>query len=161
MATPWPSGDSRSTAERPERVVQRTHIAVRHRPREPVSPRTRSAGRLPAVGWGAGWVITGVGVAVVLAALRDIFHTLWHPSGRGGLGRKFLGAVWRAGRPRHGHRRVRVLAGPLAMVVVVMAWVVLIVLGWTLIYWPHLAGDRRDGAPDRFGSPLAVREAGV
>jgi hypothetical protein len=26
------------------------------------------------------------------------------------------------------------------MVVVVMAWVVLIVLGWTLIYWPHLAG---------------------
>src|SRR4051794_3355547 len=76
MATPWPSGDPRSTAERPERVVQRTHIAVRYRPREPVSPRTRSAGRLRAVGWVAGWVITGVGVAVVLAALRDIFHTL-------------------------------------------------------------------------------------
>src|SRR3954453_2348263 len=66
MATPWPSGDPRSTAERPDRVVQPTHIAVRYRPREPVSPRTRSAGRLPAVGWVAGWVITGVGVAVVL-----------------------------------------------------------------------------------------------
>ena len=86
----------------------------------------------------AGWVVTGVGVVVVLAALRDIFHTLWHPSGRGGLARRVLAAVWRAGRPRQGHRRVRVLAGPLAMVVVVIAWVALILLGWTLIYWPHL-----------------------
>jgi hypothetical protein len=108
-------------------------------PRGTAPRRSRSAGRLPTVGWVAGWVITGVGAAVVLATLRDIFHTLWHPSGRGGLARKVLAAVWRAGRPRRGHRRVRVLAGPLAMVVVVVAWVVLIVLGWTLIYWPHLA----------------------
>jgi hypothetical protein len=107
--------------------------------REGTAPRpSRSAGRLPVVGWVAGWVVTGVGVVVVLAALRDIFHTLWHPSGRGGVARRVLAAVWRGGRPRRGHRRVRVLAGPLAMVVVVMAWVALIVLGWTLIYWPHL-----------------------
>ena len=85
-----------------------------------------------------GWVVTVLGVAVVLAVLRDIFHTLWHPSGHGGLGRRVLAAIWRIGRPRRGHRRVRALAGPLAMVVVVMAWVALIVLGWTLIYWPHL-----------------------
>ena len=90
------------------------------------------------MGWVAGWIITAVGAAVVLAALRDIFHTLWHPSGRGGLARKVLVAVWRAGRPRRGHHRVRLLAGPLAMVVVVMAWIALIVLGWTLIFWPHL-----------------------
>jgi len=90
------------------------------------------------VGQVAGWVVSGIGVFVVLAALRDIFHTLWHPSGRSGLGRKVMAAAWRAGRPRRGHRRVSVLAGPLSMVVVVLAWVVLIVLGWTLIYWPHL-----------------------
>jgi len=90
------------------------------------------------VGWIADWVITLLGVAVVLAALRDIFHTLWHPSGHGGLGRKLLAAAWRLGRPRRGHRRLSVLAGPLAMVLVVLAWVTLIVLGWTLIYWPHL-----------------------
>ena len=87
----------------------------------------------------AGWVITCGGLFVVLAALRDIFHTLWHPSGRSGLGRNVMAAVWRAGRPRRGHRLVSVLAGPLSMVVVVLAWVVLVVLGWTLIYWPHLA----------------------
>jgi hypothetical protein len=91
------------------------------------------------VGLIAGWVVTCVGAAVVLAVLRDIFHTLWHPSGRSGLGRKVMAAVWRAGRPRRGHRRVGLLAGPLAMVFVVLAWVALIVLGWTLIYWPHLA----------------------
>jgi hypothetical protein len=75
----------------------------------------------------------------VLVALRDIFHTLWHPSGRGGVGRKIVATIWRAGRPRRGHHRIRVLAGPLAMVVVVLAWVALVVLGWTLVYWPHLA----------------------
>lgn len=88
----------------------------------------------------AGWVVTLLGVGLVLAVLRDIFHTLWHPSGHGGLGRKVLAALWRVGRPRRGRRRVRALAGPLAMVVVVIAWVALIVVGWTLIYWPHL-GD--------------------
>jgi hypothetical protein len=75
---------------------------------------------------------------VVLAVLRDIFHTLWHPSGHGGTGRRVLAAVWRVGRRQQGDRRVRALAGPLAMVVVVIAWVALIVLGWTLVYWPHL-----------------------
>ena len=86
----------------------------------------------------ADWLITGAGVAVVLAALRDIFHTLWHPSGRSGFSRQVMAAVWRAGRPRRGRRRVSVLAGPLSMVVVVLAWVGFIVLGWTLVYWPHL-----------------------
>src|SRR3954452_19811244 len=109
-------------------------MAASRRPR-----RSRSAGRLPTVGWVTGWVITGAGAAVVLATLRDIFHTLWHPSGRGGLARKVMAAVWRAGRPRRGHRRIGGLAGPLSMVVVVLAWVMLIVLGWPLIYWPHLA----------------------
>jgi hypothetical protein len=96
------------------------------------------AGRLPGVGWVADWVVAVLGVTVVLATLRDVFHTLWHPSGHGGLGRKVLAAIWRVGRPGHGHRGVRALAGPLAMTLVVMAWVTLIVLGWTLIYWPQL-----------------------
>ena len=80
-----------------------------------------------------GWVVTALGAVVVLVALRDIFHTLWHPSGRSGLSRRVMAAVWRAGRPRRGRRRVSVLAGPLSMVVVVLAWVLSVVVGWTLV----------------------------
>jgi hypothetical protein len=79
--------------------------------------------------------VTAVGVVLVLAALRDIFHTIWHPSGRGRLSRWIMRAVWRVGR---GRRALRRLTGPLAMVVVVLAWVLLILLGWALVYWPHL-----------------------
>lgn len=86
----------------------------------------------------AAWTVTAVGAAVVLLALRDIFHTLWHPSGRSGFSRQLMAAVWRAGRPRRGRRRVSVLAGPLSLVAVVLTWVALVVLGWTLVYWPHL-----------------------
>ena len=81
--------------------------------------------------------MTAAGAAVVLMVLRDIFHTIWHPSGRGGLSRRLMGAVWGLGRRR---RVLGPLTGSLAMVVVVLAWVVLILLGWALVYWPHLPG---------------------
>lgn len=81
--------------------------------------------------------MTAVGAVLVLVALRDIFHTIWHLSGRGGLSRRLMGAVWRVGRRR---RALGPLTGPLAMVVVVLAWALLILLGWALVYWPHLPG---------------------
>jgi hypothetical protein len=86
---------------------------------------------------GLGWLVTAVGAVLVLVALRDIFHTIWHPSGRGRLSRRLMGAVWRLGRRR---RALGQLTGPLAMVVVVLVWVLLILLGWALVYWPHLPG---------------------
>ena len=33
------------------------------------------------------WVFTILGVSLVMVALRDIFHTLWHPGGFGPLSR--------------------------------------------------------------------------
>src|SRR3954466_14872968 len=94
--------------------------AARRRPHAVLRPQP---GRLALVGPVVRWVITAVGVAVVLIVLRDIFHTLWHPSGRGGFARQVMAAGWRAGRPRRGRHRVSVLAGPLAMVFVVCTWV--------------------------------------
>jgi hypothetical protein len=82
-----------------------------------------------------GWLVTAGGAVLVLVALRDIFHTIWHPSGRGALSHRLMGAVWRVGRRR---RALGPLTGPLGMVVVVLAWVLLIQLGWALVYWPHL-----------------------
>jgi hypothetical protein len=84
-----------------------------------------------------GWIVTAAGVVLVLVALRDIFSTIWHPGGRGGLTRRLMLGVWvigRSGRRRWLHR----LSGPLAMVVVVFSWLAMILLGWALIYWPHL-----------------------
>lgn len=103
-----------------------------------------------------GWAVTAAGSVVVLAALRDIFHTLWHPSGRGDIARSVMAAVWWAGRA--GSRR-GALAGPLAMVAVVLTWAVLVVLGGALVYWPHLPGSfSLDSAlaPDRGGFPDAL-----
>ncbi len=33
------------------------------------------------------WLVTLTGVAMVLIVLRDLFHTLWHPTRHGGLSR--------------------------------------------------------------------------
>ncbi|MCZ2820977.1 potassium channel family protein [Modestobacter sp. VKM Ac-2977] len=82
--------------------------------------------------------VSAVGAAVLLVVMRDVFHTLWHPSGRGQLSRRLMTAVWRAGRRARARGRVSVLAGPLALVVVVFAWVALTVVGFSLVYWPHL-----------------------
>jgi hypothetical protein len=82
------------------------------------------------------WVISVAGLGVIVVVVRDMFHTLWHPSGRGSLSQSTTRSVWRlSGR---GRRRARLLAGPLAMVAVVAAWTLLVVLGWALVYGPHL-----------------------
>lgn len=106
-------------------------------------------------GW-LDWVLTAAGGIVVLLALRDIFHTLWHPTGRGGLSRRVMSTVWRAGRS--GRRRQsgggRSFGGPFGMVLVVVTWAALIVLGGALVHWPHLD----DGFS--FGSSLQRAERG-
>lgn len=84
-----------------------------------------------------GWSVSGVGAVLVLVVLHDIFHTIWHPSGSGAVSSRLMRAVWWAGR-RGPSRRLRRLAGPLAMMAVVVAWVVLVVVGWALVYLPHL-----------------------
>ncbi|MGR7026894.1 potassium channel family protein [Geodermatophilus sp. URMC 62] len=102
---------------------------------------------------GPTWLATAVGILLVLLVLRDVVHTLWHPSGRRGLSRRLMQALWRAGR-RSRRSGTGFLGGPMAMVVVVLAWVLLLVVGWTLVYWPHL--------PDGFvyGSGLAADRGG-
>ena len=83
---------------------------------------------------------TAVGAVMVLVGLRDIFHTIWHPSGRGGLSRRLMQVVWRLGRRGRRERWLGNLLGPLAMGVVALCWLVLIQVGFALVYWPHLPG---------------------
>lgn len=86
----------------------------------------------------AHWLITGLGVVVVLVAIRDIFHTLWQPSGRGDLSRLVMRGLWRLGQRRRDRGTAGVLTGPLALFLVIGMWVVLLVSGAALVYGPHL-----------------------
>lgn len=85
------------------------------------------------------WVVSLLGALVVLAVLRDIFHTLLHPQGRGPMSRAVMRTTWwasrRAGRVAMG------LAGPLTMLAVIATWTALMVVGWALVYLPHLPGS--------------------
>lgn len=84
------------------------------------------------------WLITAAGVLVVGVALRDIFHTLWHPSGRGDLSSWVMRAVWWLGRRRRERGTAGVLTGPVALVLVILSWITLLVGGGALVYAPHL-----------------------
>ncbi|GAB3144376.1 potassium channel family protein [Marisediminicola antarctica] len=83
-------------------------------------------------------VLTIAGIAVVVIGLRDMFHTLLHPRGRGRVSRWVLAGVWRLSQLTH--HRLGSAVGPAAMVVVVLLWVALQGVGWALIYYPHIPG---------------------
>ncbi|MFE0801303.1 potassium channel family protein [Streptomyces sp. NPDC058812] len=87
-----------------------------------------------------GWIVTVTGTAVILAVLRDVFHTLWHPTGRGDTTTWITAAVWHLARRIDSKGRVAAVAGPLALVAVAALWTVMIAVGWALVYWPHLPG---------------------
>jgi hypothetical protein len=82
---------------------------------------------------------TVLGLLLVAAALHDMFHTLFHPSGRGAIAEFISFRLWRIWRRifRARHEPLS-LAGPLAFVATVSAWGVLIVLGFALVYSPFL-----------------------
>lgn len=84
-------------------------------------------------------MLTLAGVALIAVALRDIFETLFHPSGRGMLGNSIARGVWQLA---HRLRRRRGAAprwgGPLGYVAVLAAWTAMLVVGWALIFWPHM-----------------------
>ena len=84
-----------------------------------------------------GWTISAAGLLVVLVALWDIFHTLWHPGGFGRIAQWVFQVVWRTTK-RVLPRRTRQLAGPIGILGTVASWTGLVVVGWTLVYLPHM-----------------------
>ncbi|MFD6023645.1 potassium channel family protein [Streptomyces griseoluteus] len=86
------------------------------------------------------WLVSLVGAGLVLLTLRDLFHTLWHPTRHGGLSRLVMTGLWRLARRFRARRRVVGLVGPLALVTVVSLWTAAIVIGWAVVYWPHMPG---------------------
>lgn len=82
--------------------------------------------------------LTVAGLLLVLLALWDVFQTLFHPAGRGTLSDWVADLVWRGAR-RFPSERLLTTAGPLAFVAVVAVWLALVILGFSLVYWPQMA----------------------
>jgi hypothetical protein len=78
---------------------------------------------------------TIVGTLLVFAGLQDLFHTLFHPAARGDISDWMALRIWRI------FRRVPQaldFAGPTAFVTIVLFWALSIVVGFALLYYPHL-----------------------
>ncbi len=84
---------------------------------------------------------TLLGAALILAALRDIFHQLFHPGGTGSMSGALMSIVWRVFRSvaRRRYPSLLSLAGPSALITVIASWVALQTVGWAFIYWPRLS----------------------
>lgn len=80
------------------------------------------------------WLVTLCGLVLVIATLRDVFHTLFHPVGTGSLAPLIMKLVWRMLRVFHSRRRISSLTGPLGIVAVIATWAVAAIVGWALIY---------------------------
>ncbi|MFE2560299.1 potassium channel family protein [Streptomyces sp. NPDC059352] len=87
------------------------------------------------------WIPVLAGTILVLLILRDVFHTLWHPTRHGGLSRLVMRGVWRLSAHRGARWRPAGLAGPIGMMAVVAVWALTVAVGWGLIYWPHMPDD--------------------
>lgn len=84
---------------------------------------------------------TLLGAALILAALRDIFHQLFHPGGTGSMSGALMSIVWRVFRSvaRRRYPSLLSLAGPSALITVIASWIALQTVGWAFIYWPRLS----------------------
>lgn len=77
------------------------------------------------------------GLVLIGFVLRDLFHVLFHPTGRGSLSSWIPHLFWRGAR-RSGHHRLLPLAAPAGLVTTIALWGFLLGLGWALIYLPQL-----------------------
>lgn len=103
------------------------------------------------------WAIvsTVVGALVVFYAFSEVFLTVAHPHSRGRATRAVVAGVWRATGPLGRHARAA--SGPLAAIAVILLWTALQMIGWALIYLPHIPEGffYNDGIdPDRYSDVL-------
>jgi len=81
-----------------------------------------------------------LGAGLILVALRDIFDTLFHPSGKGMLSRALPRFLWRGVRRIGGrYPLAQELCGPVTLLAVIASWAALLAIGWAFVFWPHLA----------------------
>ncbi len=68
------------------------------------------------------WVVAAIGGLIVAGVVRDVFHTLFHPIGRGSIAPQVMKFVWWLLRVFHPDRRIASFTGPLGIAMVVLTW---------------------------------------
>jgi hypothetical protein len=86
------------------------------------------------------WLLTIIGFGIIALAVRDMFETLFNPEGQGRVADLVIGGFWAL--TRRSSRGIATYAGAVAYIAVILTWLLLILAGWALIYWPRL--------PDQF-----------
>lgn len=81
------------------------------------------------------WIVGAVGALIVVAVMRDVFHTLFHPIGHGSIAPNVMKFVWWLLRVFHPDRRIASMTGPLGIALVVLTWGAMAVLGWAMLYF--------------------------
>jgi hypothetical protein len=85
--------------------------------------------------------VSALGFGLIALAGRDVFDALFHPEGKGTLGRLIMRGVWAVFRRlARAWAGAFALAGPTALLLVIGSWAALLILGWALIFWPHIYG---------------------
>jgi hypothetical protein len=83
-------------------------------------------------------LLTIAGIALIALALRDIFGTLFHPTGSGIIGNVVAHGIWTGAHRLHRGSGAPRYAGPLGYIAVLGAWTAMLVIGWALIFLPHM-----------------------
>ena len=82
------------------------------------------------------WVSIACGAIIVLAALKDLFRTLFHPGSSGSISDWIALALWRTFRKIFpGNLN---MAGPVIFLAIIVYWTASVVIGFALIYRPYL-----------------------
>jgi hypothetical protein len=84
-------------------------------------------------------LVAGAGALLIVVMAHDVFHTLFHPEGRGSLSSPVQRGIWTVARAMgRRHAAPMLMAGPLMVVAVILTWLALSTVGWALIYWAHM-----------------------
>jgi hypothetical protein len=91
-------------------------------------------------------LVTLIGAALIVAALADVFKTLFHPALHGTMSDRIAKAIWKICRTiANRYPKILTFAGPLALLCIIGDWVLLNFIGFALIYWPHASARPSDG----------------
>ena len=104
---------------------------------------------------------TAAGVALIGVVGRDAFDVLFNAEGRGTFSRQITRVVWQVFRRSGTRHGLFSIAGPLALVTVIATWAGLLVLGWALLFWPHMPGGFRFDAGVEAAGPDFVHALNV